>query len=72
MEAIVNPPSRGSRLDADHPQNGALFHADLQAYDPKDRKIAAEVDAIAFAISARREAGLLIAEAEKNDLQPAS
>src|SRR6266478_91433 len=29
MEAIVNPPSRGSRLDADHPKTGALFHADL-------------------------------------------
>src|SRR5208283_2625226 len=25
MEAIVNPPSRGSRLDADHPQNGVLI-----------------------------------------------
>jgi hypothetical protein len=25
MEAIVNPPSRGSRLDADHPQNGGLI-----------------------------------------------
>jgi len=34
------------------------------AYDPKDREIAAEVDAIAFAISVRREAGLLIAEPE--------
>jgi hypothetical protein len=41
-------------------------------YDLKDREIAAEVDAIAFAISVRREAGLLIAEAERNDLQPAS
>jgi 2-phosphosulfolactate phosphatase len=42
------------------------------AYDLKDREIAAEVDAIAFAISVRREGGLLIAEAERNDLQPAS
>jgi exodeoxyribonuclease V alpha subunit len=42
------------------------------AYDPKDREIAAEVDAIAFAISVRREAGLLIAEAERNDLQPST
>src|SRR5260370_19571945 len=25
MEAIVNPPSRGSRLDADHPRNGVLI-----------------------------------------------
>jgi hypothetical protein len=41
------------------------------AYDPKDREIAAEVDAIAFAIPVRREGGLLIAEAERNDLQPA-
>jgi len=24
-EAIVNPPSRGSRLDADHPRNGVLI-----------------------------------------------
>jgi hypothetical protein len=42
------------------------------AYDLKDREIAAEVDAIASAISVRREGGLLIAEAERNDLQPAS
>ena len=42
------------------------------AYDLKDRKNAAEVDAIAFAISVRLEGGLLIAEAERNDLQPAS
>jgi len=42
------------------------------AYDLKDREIAAEVDAIAVAISVRRETGLLIAEAERNDLQPAS
>jgi 2-phosphosulfolactate phosphatase len=34
------------------------------AYDLKDREIAAEIDAIAFAISVRREAGLLIAEPE--------
>ena len=34
------------------------------AYDPKDREVAVEVDAIAFAISVRREAGLLIAEPE--------
>jgi hypothetical protein len=25
METIVNPPSRGSRLDADHPRNGVLI-----------------------------------------------
>ena len=25
MEAILNPPSRGSRLDADHPRNGVLI-----------------------------------------------
>src|SRR5689334_2109986 len=25
MEAIVNPPFRGSLLDADHPQNGVLI-----------------------------------------------
>jgi transposase len=25
MEAIVDPPFRGSRLDADHPQNGVLI-----------------------------------------------
>jgi hypothetical protein len=43
-----------------------------RAYDLKDREIAAEVDAIAFAISVRREAGLLIAEAKRSDLQPAS
>jgi len=42
------------------------------AYDLKDREIAAEVDAIAVAISVRREGGLLIAEAERNDLLPAS
>jgi len=42
------------------------------AYDLKDREIAAEVDAIAFAISVRLEGGLLVAEAERNDLQPAS
>jgi len=42
------------------------------AYDLKDHENAAEVDAIAFAISVRREGGLLIAEAERNDLQPAS
>jgi hypothetical protein len=41
-------------------------------YDLKDRQIAAEVGAIAFAISVRRDGGLLIAEAERNDLQPAS
>src|SRR6202011_1174828 len=34
------------------------------AYDLKDREIAVEVDAIAFAISVRREGGLLIAEPE--------
>jgi hypothetical protein len=38
------------------------------AYDLKDREIAAEVDAIAFAISVRREGGLLIAEAEQGEL----
>ena len=42
------------------------------AYDLKDRENAAEVDAIAFAISVRLEGGLLIAEAERNDLLPAS
>jgi hypothetical protein len=42
------------------------------AYDLKDRENAAEVDSIAFAISVRLEGGLLIAEAERNDLQPAS
>jgi len=42
------------------------------AYGLKDREIAAEVDAIAFAISVRREEGLLVAEAERNDPQPAS
>ena len=41
-------------------------------YDLKDRQIAAEVGAIAFAISVRRDGGLLIAEAERSDLQPAS
>ena len=41
-------------------------------YDLKDRENAAEIDAIAFAISVRLEGGLLIAEAERNDLQPAS
>ena len=34
------------------------------AYDLKDREIAAEIDTITFAISVRREAGLLIAEPE--------
>ena len=48
---------------------GARDHA-ARAYDLKDREIAAEVDAIA--ISVRREGGLLIAEAERNDLQPGS
>jgi hypothetical protein len=52
------------------PPNPKLIAAG--AYDPKDREVAVEVDAIAFAISVRREAGLLIAEAERNDLQPAS
>ena len=52
------------------PPNPKLIAAG--AYDPKDREVAIEVDAIAFAISVRREAGLLIAEAERNDLQPAS
>ena len=52
------------------PPNPKLVAA--RAYDLKDREIAAEVDAIAFAISVRREGGLLIAEAERNDLQPAS
>jgi len=42
------------------------------AYDLKDRENAAEVDAIAFAISVPLEGGLLIAEAERNDLLPAS
>jgi hypothetical protein len=42
------------------------------AYDLKDREIAEEVDAIACATSVRREGGLLIVEAERNDLQPAS
>jgi 2-phosphosulfolactate phosphatase len=42
------------------------------AYNPKDREIAAHVDAMDFAISVRLEGGLLIAEAERNDLQPAS
>jgi 2-phosphosulfolactate phosphatase len=42
------------------------------AYELKHRENAAEVDAIAFAISVRLEGGLLIAEAERNDLQPAS
>jgi len=42
------------------------------AHDPKDREIASEVDAIAFAIAVGREGGLLIAEAERNDLQSAS
>jgi hypothetical protein len=37
-------------------------------YDLKDREIAAEVDAMAFAISVRREGGLLIAEAERGEL----
>ncbi|HXL33059.1 MAG TPA: hypothetical protein VN968_27735, partial [Bradyrhizobium sp.] len=48
MEAIVNPPSRGSRLDADHPKTGALFHADLQKMsstiveaDPTTRRVEA-------------------------------
>ena len=41
-------------------------------YDPKDREIAAQVDAMEFAIAVRREAGLLVAEAERNGLQPAS
>jgi len=52
------------------PPNPKLIAAG--AYDPKDREVAVEVDAIAFAISVRREVGLLIAEAERNDLQPAS
>jgi hypothetical protein len=39
------------------------------AYDVKDREIAAQVDAIAFAIAVRRDGGLLIAEAE-NEMPP--
>jgi hypothetical protein len=38
-----------------------------EAYELKDREIAAEVDAIASAISVRREGGLLIAEAEQGE-----
>jgi hypothetical protein len=38
----------------------------------KDREIAAQVDAMDFAISVRLEGGLLIAEAERNDIEPAS
>src|SRR5467141_3764995 len=34
MEAIVNPPSRGSRLDADHPQNGGLIPCRFTAIVP--------------------------------------
>jgi hypothetical protein len=48
------------------PPNPKLVAA--AAYD----LIAAEADAMAFAISVRREGGLLIAEGERNDLQPAS
>ena len=35
------------------------------AYDVKDREIAAQIDAMAFAIAVRRDGGLLIAEAER-------
>ena len=52
------------------PPNPKLIAAG--AYHPKDREVAVEVDAIAFAISVRREAGLLIAEAERNGVQQAS
>src|SRR5208283_34661 len=40
MEAIVNPPSRGSRLDADHPQNGVLIPCRFTGVDalPSDVK----------------------------------
>src|SRR5882762_1024033 len=34
MEAIVNPPSQGSRLDADHPQNGGLIPCRFTAKEP--------------------------------------
>jgi hypothetical protein len=30
-EATVDPPSEGSRLDADHPKTGSLFHADSRS-----------------------------------------
>src|SRR5262249_44712212 len=39
------------------------------AYDVKDREIAAQVDAMPFAIAVRRDGGLLIAEAE-NEMPP--
>jgi hypothetical protein len=39
------------------------------AYDVKDREIAAQVGAMAFAIAVRRDGGLLIAEAE-NEMPP--
>ena len=32
MEAIVNPPFRGSLLDADHPQNGVLIPRRFTTY----------------------------------------
>jgi len=35
------------------------------AYDVRDREIAAQIDAMAFAIAVRRDGGLLIAEAER-------
>ena len=41
MEATVDPPSRGSRLDADHPENGVLipcrFTGKLELRVPQDR-----------------------------------
>jgi 2-phosphosulfolactate phosphatase len=52
------------------PPNAKLVTAG--AYDAKDREIAAQVDAMDFAIPVRREGGLLIAETERNDLQPGS
>ena len=41
-------------------------------YDLKDREIAAEVDAMALAISVRRKEGLSIAEAKRNRGKPAA
>ena len=38
MEATVDPPSRGSRLDADHPLNGVLIPRRFTDFAPSVRQ----------------------------------
>jgi 2-phosphosulfolactate phosphatase len=60
-----------ARLEGRQP-DGAEVRVLLATIPPPPNPKRADIDAIAFAISVRREAGLLIAEAERNDIQPAS